>query len=713
MHSGTGSPRLTLLLTVLVALCAVIAFLPAIEGAWVYDDTILIRDNRLVHALDHVQKWFSGTLFDAPLAVVKLHSIRPFYRPLVVTSYGWDYFWGDGSPVAFHLSNLALHVGVSVLGFRALYRWLHSLYPAFWAVLLFSIHPSKAESVAWISGRPDPMFALFLLLALEFYQWTHSTSWRRLLGWFGFGLSAVAALLAKETAVLLPAFVVVDSYLRLGCPPLDSSVVRRLGRSLLAPCLFVTTYLALRFYLLPLAPGDQSSWALGTRAGFALETWGRLTELAVFPSDLSMMKSRIQTVHGKPVISLGYAAVGATVGLGCVLLLGILGKRHASLDARRALALLSLSIVALFPVLQIVPIGINMLTQPRFLYLPLLPLCALVGLFLGAWPRVLHALSVVLTLSCLLTSFHRSGHFENERQFWGYELAKNPSVPEVVRTQLGYDLVLGGRPLALRRAICGFEASQLNYGSSGAASFLADGLDLAFASTLDGAPSLAQAVQFLSDLRQARSAQFSGTFELRVEPSSVVAQEVRRALPPWLVREAGFRARLGQTESAKQLLSQALAQCPKCDDISYLAAKIAVLAGETELALQFARPLGEEALHRFRSVAQLIEMAREGSGPKAAFELSGVGRLLADPALSYRAVLPFADMIQQSRHEDTIMTLALISLQGGDLERALSIYDGLPEQAQRRLDELGFPQPIEDRERPFVSGTCALPSELN
>jgi 4-amino-4-deoxy-L-arabinose transferase-like glycosyltransferase len=80
---------------------------------------------------------------------------------------------------------------------------------AFFAGLLFGLHPLQVEGVAWISALSDPLSGLFALLALyAFVRWRERGS-RGVpaLAALAFGL----ALLAKEAAVaVLPLALVID-----------------------------------------------------------------------------------------------------------------------------------------------------------------------------------------------------------------------------------------------------------------------------------------------------------------------------------------------------------------------------------------------------------------------------------------------------------------------------------------------------------------------
>lgn len=704
--------RLSVLLSVLVVLVSILPFASALEGGWVYDDAVLIADNRLVHSLDQAKAWFTGQLFDAPLASVKLQAIRSFYRPLVVASYAVDYFLGAGSPLLFHATNLLLHGAVALLAFRAIRRWLGATWPAFWGALLFALHPSKAESIAWISGRPDPMFAFFLLLSLESYQLARRAKRGAALEALLPAGFCILALLSKETAVLLPLFFAFEEYGALDYPPINRALVYRLLRVCATPLLLVVAYMAIRTTFLPLLQSSASQWSFLSRLLLALETWGHLSEMLVFPRDLSMLGTSIRFTAGTFHASFAYVAIGGVVAALYLGFLVLCAARFQRRSSRQLFAFGLLFLAALFPVLQVIPIGINVMTQARFLYLPLLPLCALFVLILINHARALHVLGLVLVPLCFGCAWSRSEHFLSAERFWSYELSVNPTVPDVIYAQRGRDVLLGGAQLATRRAICGFEFSQKNYASQGAVQFLALGIDEAYATTPDGSAELAQPIDFLAAIRLKKDAQITGRFDLRVRSHSTAARLIRAEAPMWLMREAELRARLGQVTQAAELLEQTLAGCPKCDDIAYQAARVAALMGDHQRSQRYSAPLGTAVQHQFGSVSTLIDAAHAGYGLKSAFELSGVGRLLNDPALSLRAVLPFADLIEQEAPEEVQMTLALIAGQGGDLERALRIYEGLSVDSKHKMDELGFPKPIQDRASPFVQGTCALPSEL-
>ncbi|MBL0350372.1 MAG: tetratricopeptide repeat protein [Elusimicrobia bacterium] len=102
------------------------------------------------------------------------------YMPLTWMSFGLDKaLWGL-VPFGFHLTNWVLHAVNAVLFFSlslALFRHDPESVPpsprgavaAALAALLFSIHPLRVESVAWITERKDVLGGFFFLLSLLLY----------------------------------------------------------------------------------------------------------------------------------------------------------------------------------------------------------------------------------------------------------------------------------------------------------------------------------------------------------------------------------------------------------------------------------------------------------------------------------------------------------------------------------------------------------------
>jgi hypothetical protein len=93
------------------------------------------------------------------------------YLPLHLVSYMVDYsLWGL-SPFGFHLQSVVLHAVNAVLALWVVRRLFGSLAIGAITALLYAVHPSQVEAIAWVSIRKDLLSTAFLLL-------TFSSTWR-------------------------------------------------------------------------------------------------------------------------------------------------------------------------------------------------------------------------------------------------------------------------------------------------------------------------------------------------------------------------------------------------------------------------------------------------------------------------------------------------------------------------------------------------------
>jgi protein O-mannosyl-transferase len=123
------------------------------------------------------------------------------YYPLLHTAF-WveEKLWG-GSATGYHAANLALHAFAACLAGLVLRRLAAP--GAFWAALIFALHPVQVESVAWISEQKNTLSAAFYFAAaLAYLRFDSTRAWRFYVLAFGLFL---CALLTKTVTATLPA----------------------------------------------------------------------------------------------------------------------------------------------------------------------------------------------------------------------------------------------------------------------------------------------------------------------------------------------------------------------------------------------------------------------------------------------------------------------------------------------------------------------------
>ena len=166
-----------LLLAGLAALVTFIAFIPALDNAFVnFDDATYVSDNPYIRSLDaEFFRWAATSVFFSN------------WHPLTMISYAMDYaLWGP-DPWGFHFTSVVLHAlnaGLAMIvtvwitglaltsGVRRLERgeaYTRAIYTGLIAGLLFGLHPLRVESVAWVAERKDVLCGFFFLLSIIAY----------------------------------------------------------------------------------------------------------------------------------------------------------------------------------------------------------------------------------------------------------------------------------------------------------------------------------------------------------------------------------------------------------------------------------------------------------------------------------------------------------------------------------------------------------------
>ncbi len=173
----------------IIALLGVICYINSFGNEFVYDDEHLIVENEFIKNVKFIPKIFSTDLhyFDTYPA--------NFYRPLVATSFMLTYSLFGLNVWGYHLINTVLHIVAGLLAFFFVLAVSQNKKVSLISSILFVTFPLQTEAVTYISGRNDPLMAVFLLSSIILF-----IKGIRL----GSILLFVLALLSKETALALP-----------------------------------------------------------------------------------------------------------------------------------------------------------------------------------------------------------------------------------------------------------------------------------------------------------------------------------------------------------------------------------------------------------------------------------------------------------------------------------------------------------------------------
>lgn len=413
---------------ILLLALAVLPYLNALRGAFVFDDIGLIVRHPAVQG--PFRLW---TILTADYWASVKEAL--LWRPVTTLSFALDRVIAGASPVWPHFVNLLLHASVTLLWASLIRRMTRRDSLALVAGLLFAVHPIHTEAVTWISGRAELLAAAYSLAAVHLAL--SGSSRRR---W----LSLVAVLLAvgsKESATALP---VVFLYLtwvletrRAQAPGTPLASVSAppvtLGLAAVFPILI---YLVGRRFVLgtwlgphpELSDNPMAGSGILTRLPTVLDTTGRSIGLLFWPARLSLD-------YSAPVLTL-VRGVTPFLILGLVTLVGLivlsLRWRHAPEGWGAGFAILTFALTS--NLLYV----IGTIFGERLLYLPSagLLLAAAAGGFLAAqrFPRARRALQAVFLIALLAGSVRtwiRNENFRSEAVLYRAEVRHQPLSPKM------------------------------------------------------------------------------------------------------------------------------------------------------------------------------------------------------------------------------------------------------------------------------------------
>jgi len=175
------------------------AYSPALNGAFLFDDTVLL---------------FALPDIVAPFRVW-VHSVRP----VLMASYWMNARLSGDDPFSYHVFSLLIHLVAASLVFlivRRLLEWAQApaarrTLLAGFAAGLFLLHPIQTEAVAYLAGRSEALSVTLVLAAYAVFLYRRQAA----IGWGAillvlalFGL----ALLAKEHTIILPALLLLTDF---------------------------------------------------------------------------------------------------------------------------------------------------------------------------------------------------------------------------------------------------------------------------------------------------------------------------------------------------------------------------------------------------------------------------------------------------------------------------------------------------------------------
>ncbi len=431
------STRLTLVL-VAVVMITFLFFSGTIRFDFVnFDDSIYVAKNPLVQTLSWTNiRWLFSNVY--------YHQ----YIPVTMMSHAVDYAVWKSDARGHHLTNVVLHsldtgwvflFGLIAIGIArqrssgtidsSSFAGLVGDLPLFGAAagaLLFSLHPLRAESVAWVSDRKDLLCVFFLVPSfIAYIRYASLRDTVRARRWLCLCFSLfVLALLSKVIGAVAPAMFLLLDYLFLPKEwrrPLSRLIWEKVPMLMPAAVVVLISMLA--------APHAKVNVIVGKLSG--VETWLFPFYSIFFYIEKTLMPVGLAPMYPSVNVGLMIVSLVVVVGIALACIFAALRRSYAPLLAFMA------SVIILLPTI----VGVSSGSQPfadRYFYLAATSVCVLVGGGVQRlWDRgrrssvriTLSAMSgIVLVVLGLLTS-RQVQHWQNSETLWNYVLTNgSPSV---------------------------------------------------------------------------------------------------------------------------------------------------------------------------------------------------------------------------------------------------------------------------------------------
>ncbi len=419
-------------------LAALAIYANTLDADFVYDDREQIVANPWVRSLEHLPR-----LLIEPVWGFRTTEPTNYYRPIQMVLYNLLWVATGGSPSAFHLANVVLHLLVIGVAGLLIHRASGNRYVAAAAALVFVAHPINTEVVAWVACVPELTFAMFTLAAL----WLHAISavserpWRDRRRWLALA-AGVAALFSKETGAMLVPLVFVLEW-SVG-PASRRGGFRAPGRFIAAIAAALPYAAAIPIYaaariaavgsVAPSARADLTALDALINAPILLLSYGRtllvpvhLNAFHIFEPSRSIADPAFVFAA---VLTIALAALGAAV-----------------IRRRPDLAIgLGLLVFPLLPVLYLPALGSNVFSE-RYAYLPSLGAAWLlvaaveaIGRRLGDWRsgRVAVTTACLVALPLGIAAARRNQVWQNDETLTRATLAREPRATYMYLVRSGW-----------------------------------------------------------------------------------------------------------------------------------------------------------------------------------------------------------------------------------------------------------------------------------
>lgn len=570
-------------------------YVGSLWNGFAYDDPLVVEENAVVRSGRPLEA------FRTPYHYGPTQKTPTFlYRPVSIASLALQSRLHGLEPAGYHAVHVLLHAGICGLVFAFGIACGVSFRAALAGALLFAVHPVHAEAVASVAGRADLLATAFSLLALLSYLGLRGFAGAPApAGLLAFAFFYFAALLSKESPVLLPAVPLAWELLRPRPKPPGAVLRTERGRDLLlvgsASAVAGTFYLLLRRAVLGGIFVPASSMTPIENPMMGLPVSERLmTGAVVFARFLGLLffPWRLSPDYGFAEIT-AVASPGEPRFLAAALLVALVGTAAIAASRRsRPAALLVVFFLSSWIVVSNLLFPIGTALAERLLYLPSVPICLLLGIGweaasgrLGRAPA--RGVGVGLLVLASIRTVGASSAWKDDFHLFS---AAEKAAPRSVRVlgNLGVELARRGRLEEARDRLAraveiapGFVPNRVNLAGVYLKMGALEEAERELRQALEVEPDHAIALLQLGVVLERR-----GDL-LKAEEAYARAASRAPALADPKLRLAGLLLSRGEAAKAASLLESVLAQDPRSVPALHGLGLAAIARGEAEAAVVY------------------------------------------------------------------------------------------------------------------------------
>ena len=397
---------MTFLKAAVIFLACFWIYSPVYHGEWLWDDDYLLTNNEVVQSPDGLGKlWFAPATAD--------------YLPLTMSALWlqWRFFGLDST--GYHVVSILLHALAACMLWGLLRQM--RIRAAWFAGLLFAVHPLCVESVAWISELKNTLSLPFFLAAawciVRFEQGSGRRFYFAALGFF------LAAMLGKSSVVMFPCLMILHAWWLRG---------RIAWRDILhsVPFFLISLLLGLVTlqFQLSRAIGDEPIPVGGFASRLAIAGMALLFYLTKIMWPVTLLPIYPQWKANPPE---AYQFLPWLLIIGAFVFFWIRRKTWG----RHALMAFGFYFMTLLPVLGFVSMSYMRVgwVADHFLYIPLIGVLALAAAGSGevfgrageTGKQILFSAGIFVAGGLTLLSHNYATVWENEDKLWSYTLVHN------------------------------------------------------------------------------------------------------------------------------------------------------------------------------------------------------------------------------------------------------------------------------------------------